>query len=1087
MHKALIFLFYLLIFCVITTQAQKTNEDCFISFKKAFDAISDKNLDFAEHVLDSLDKTALDSNSQTRSKILRSELFRIKQDLPSAKTLFSSIDPKFIADSTILGEYYYQKSKLQKNPQLSKKALWNGLLIGLKNNIGLISLSHYYNGLGFFSLNTKQVDSAIFYYAKAIDTFLADTLSKQNTADLALYYQNMVAPYAMQQDYDMAKKYAHHSINIYSKNNIENSSFQALSYSNLGRIYFITGILDSAEYYYSKAENIRAKLYNNDYKSLGDLYLNIGGFHAIVPNLEKALSYFQRAKYFYEEANITSSNEYHKTNLNIGFTLMRQKKYAEAIPYFMDLTKSKNPYLAGKAALHLAKCYGEYNNQSRANDYYDISIKKLKSLGKYKYDLGLSHLNYGDYLRNKDIRKSITEINKGKTLISEIYGEHHRDNTIANIYLSRTYLKNKDFSEALLYAHEALTHLLNDFTVTDPTKYPDNKLGYTDNLIPTAILLKGRIFYDRYKTLGDYSDLKLAFDAFARGLKMIENTQLNYDQQSNKLLLANRASDDYDQMLEVLLSLYQTTQEEKYLQEIFKYMEKSKASVLLSSIINSEAKIKANIPDTTLQKERFLRSSINGLKKLIYEENQKSEDKNLTRIEEWETSLVTLNEQYEKHTQFIKENHNEYYKLRLKPGTLSLEDVVDHVQDNQVILEYSLLKNKILILAITAEEQKLFISEISEHEVDSLVEGIRNTLVIQDFANFEKIHFEDFINYTYTLYNHLVRPAESMIKNKNIVFIPDGKLGFIPLEVLLKNTTSSTKTEGGMHYKDLDYLLKHNPISYAYSSTLLFSKSKSINPSRHKVFAMAPSYDNIGRIPIDSLFHYRSETTLLLPLPGAKEEVRKINHIFSSDSWTDEKATELNFREHASKYAILHLAMHTVIDDQNPMYSKLVFYQDKKPFEDENSDNLLNTYELFDQQLNAELAVLSACNTGYGKLQQGEGIMSLARGFLYAGVPSIVMTLWPIEDMATADIMENFYTNLSKGMDKDIALQKAKLSFLQKTDQLTSHPHYWASLVNIGPTKPLSFVNRKNHYLPWGILAIGIIAISILLIVKKRK
>jgi CHAT domain-containing protein len=134
------------------------------------------------------------------------------------------------------------------------------------------------------------------------------------------------------------------------------------------------------------------------------------------------------------------------------------------------------------------------------------------------------------------------------------------------------------------------------------------------------------------------------------------------------------------------------------------------------------------------------------------------------------------------------------------------------------------------------------------------------------------------------------------------------------------------------------------------------------------------------------------------------------------------------------------------------MLSKLVF---SSPQKNSGEDGFLNTYEIYNMKLKARLAVLSACETGSGKLQKGEGVMSLARGFIFAGCPSIVMTLWQVEDKSGAEIMRNFYSYLSKGKRKDEALQMAKLKHLELSDPLTAHPHYWLGYVNIGNPEPL--------------------------------
>jgi CHAT domain-containing protein len=181
--------------------------------------------------------------------------------------------------------------------------------------------------------------------------------------------------------------------------------------------------------------------------------------------------------------------------------------------------------------------------------------------------------------------------------------------------------------------------------------------------------------------------------------------------------------------------------------------------------------------------------------------------------------------------------------------------------------------------------------------------------------------------------------------------------------------------------------------------------------------------------------------------------VDAISLYYRSRKLFDQKASESNFKKLAPDYGILHLAMHTLIDNQKPLYSKLVFSALDKGSQD---DGLLNTYELFNLRLQGELAVLSACNTGTGRLERGEGIISLARGFFYAGIPSVVMTLWEIEDHSSADLMAYFYKNLKDGMPKDVALQQAKLSYLAKSDKLHSHPYFWAGFVNIGLPDPIS-------------------------------
>jgi len=218
-----------------------------------------------------------------------------------------------------------------------------------------------------------------------------------------------------------------------------------------------------------------------------------------------------------------------------------------------------------------------------------------------------------------------------------------------------------------------------------------------------------------------------------------------------------------------------------------------------------------------------------------------------------------------------------------------------------------------------------------------------------------------------------------------------------------------------------------------------------------------------------------SKKYFLNPLPGAADEVRAISKYMKADTFVDKNAQENSFKNKSSQFDILHLAMHTIINDSLPMFSKLVF---SRPESKSVDDGYLNTYEIYNMKLNARLAVLSACETGSGKLQKGEGVMSMARGFIYAGCPAIVMTLWQVEDKSGVKIMEDFYYYLSKGKRKDVSLRMAKLNHLESSDPLTSHPHYWLGYVSIGNPEPL--FSSKNIYF------VAIILLAILLVLADR-
>ncbi len=142
--------------------------------------------------------------------------------------------------------------------------------------------------------------------------------------------------------------------------------------------------------------------------------------------------------------------------------------------------------------------------------------------------------------------------------------------------------------------------------------------------------------------------------------------------------------------------------------------------------------------------------------------------------------------------------------------------------------------------------------------------------------------------------------------------------------------------------------------------------------------------------------------------------------------------------------------MHTLLNDRFPMHSKMIFSTEP----DSSEDGFLNTYEIYGIPLKAKMVVLSSCNSGSGYLHEGEGILSLARGFAYSGSKSVLLSMWEIEDRSGSEIIKNFYRYIKRGYSKSSALKKARIKFLKNADQLRSHPYFWSAYVLYGDNSP---------------------------------
>jgi CHAT domain-containing protein len=272
-------------------------------------------------------------------------------------------------------------------------------------------------------------------------------------------------------------------------------------------------------------------------------------------------------------------------------------------------------------------------------------------------------------------------------------------------------------------------------------------------------------------------------------------------------------------------------------------------------------------------------------------------------------------------------------------------------------------------------------------------------------------------------------------------------LSYLPFDVLLTSLPKSSND-----FATLPYLLKNFTVRNLFSATLI--QPRKVN--RDFAFAylgFAPSYAHSQQfasgLPNGSVSN-----------PGILthnvQEVTEAFSYFKGKIFLQEEATEKTFREVAGSGRLLHLSMHAFTDDQEPSFSGLIFTPADSSEGNSNDDGILHLHELYNVSLNADLAVLSACETGSGHYARGEGIMSFGRAFRYAGSENIVMSLWKANDQATSQIMEMFFYNLNTGMTKDEALRQAKLTFISTSrNKFFAHPYYWSAFVFMGNPAPL--------------------------------
>lgn len=395
---------------------------------------------------------------------------------------------------------------------------------------------------------------------------------------------------------------------------------------------------------------------------------------------------------------------------------------------------------------------------------------------------------------------------------------------------------------------------------------------------------------------------------------------------------------------------------------------------------------------------------------------------------EQQDSLQTLLHQNEATLKHLYPNLELMTKADFK-----IEQLQDKLQKDDVILKYIVLSDKLAIYSITKSTIDL---QLKTWTTD-------NEKAIKDFVSSIKSKKYD-VQLAETIADYLF-PKD--IKAKKLIINPDAALFQLPFEVLRL---------------DNQYLIEQYNIRY--TSNLGFIEPDVLqNETNNKLAVYVPQYDKD-----ESASNSRSQLGALV---GAQREAAMISNYFHADIYNDASLDKNVFIETAANAQILHLAMHAEVNNETPELSKLLFSLD-------NEEEQLYLEEVYGLQLQADLVVLSACNTGVGEENAGRSLESFQRAFTFAGVPSAIASLWEVPDLATQEIMDAFYKNLKAGKTKSDALHQAKLSFLAKhKGSKLDQPYYWAGFVLYGKD---GVIKANSNKMIWWIL-IGLVIVGIVL------
>ena len=667
-------------------------------------------------------------------------------------------------------------------------------------------------------------------------------------------------------------------------------------------------------------------------------------------------------------------------------------------------------------------------------------------------DLALMYLDAKEYDKTEQL--CLDNINKEN--INDLY------KVIGLNLLVKVYLKKEDYATAKSTLQQAIL-LNNGVSIYD---------NDWDEQLKGALSVK---FDYLAESLESFYDLASAGNDVEEQLRIINVGLFSWQRYSDNLSDdedKKRAFEEISSWAErgIALSL-------KNEDQAFYYAEIAKAALLREAIQNENAYYFGGLPDSLRLREKELLQSRDALSVEIQR----------NRVIQTEDSLIKelniVNRNLDQLKKEVEADYPKYASFKYEKDIVALQEIQATLKERDALVQYVLGEDATYVLYADKKGSKVIPLDIMYEDITVNVKMLRNALT--NYPALKKDPETNYKNYTeiaYWFYQQLIEPLTIGENIEHLIIIPDKELGHLPFETFL------TEEANDRSYNELPYLLAQYEVSYNYSANLW--KLNQIDQAidyNGLVMAAAPYYP--GRAD-SSLASFRSPSDqnirkFLEPLPAAQEEVTFLKNMFEGRFVFDSMATESIFKQDAANYSVIHLAMHGLLSQRVPNLSSLAFTEDGDSLE----NNFLHAYEISKLDLNAALVVLSACETGYGKFETGNGIASLARSFMYAGVPAMVVSLWEVNDKVTADLMKNFYINLSNGASKPNAIRQAKLDYIETAQGNLAHPAYWSPFIQIGNEEPIEIKTKGGcgSTLLWWIIGGSTAFLGLFIIVKSKK
>ena len=812
--------------------------------------------------------------------------------------------------------------------------------------------------------------------------------------------------------------------------------------------------------------------------NIGIAYFHSGEYPAALDALQQAIKRYRQPGSRDLEANASN---------NIGDIYERQGRYQEALDAYRQALALQQPLKAiaaqGRTLNNLGVIYWHLGQYEEALAYYNRALASKRTVNDQHGEaatlnnIGVVHWKRKEYKQALDsyqqalrLRRALSDSRgQGSTLtsIGMVHAAEGRSPEALDAFrqaLSITQTIGDRQRESLTLAELGKLYR----TLGDP---PQAYKAFQESVTLSTQLNAREILWEALRGLAavevERQQFQEAVQHYEQALAQIETLRAEFRATDEYWAVMEDKFAVYDELIALLSRLHQAFPKKGYDQKAFEIFERKQGRIFLEQMGKTGARRFAGLPEAVRQHEELLETQLENTRRDLATAISQSLP-NLDRITASEQRLTTLQAEQRDLRATLQARYPDYYALRY-PQPVRLDDLRQRVlQPDELLLAYHVMPASTILWLIGSQQMQMYVLPAGEREIQQQVANMRHAMFPKNFMNpfverVERLYnpatAQDmpFVEASHALFSTLlpqdVRPLLS--QGRPLYIVPAGALYAVPFEALI--------THPVRRVDEAHFLLEDVSSSYLSSASLLKTlrdaRTRSAHVTRQPLLAFAnPDYQSLNTqsdgttrsLPIQAVMSVFGGT--IPELEETEDEVRAIAVLLGASPG----GHPLRLRRDASRANLLRMNGDSRLDEyQYLVFSTHGLIPGEVSYLDQPalilSDGLLLMSDVFGLTLNADLIMLAACNTGRGKYQRGEGVMGLTRAFMYAGTPTITVTLWSVESFSAQNISVGMFSHLKRGLPPAQALRAIKLQLLKgEKGAKFQEPFFWAPFVIFG-------------------------------------